>query len=144
MMKIMPLRLMKSRDGSAAVEFALIAPLLFALLLGVLQIGVGMQNYNAIRAVSADVARYAVINYQTGNRLSRTQLQDYTYGVASAPPYGLQRNRITASVTQAEVQRVTGATEYTIQLDYTVPSVLGMLGVAEIPMTYTRAIFVIV
>ena len=70
--------LRKDQRGSVAVEFALIGPLLIGMLMGVLQIGVGMQNYNALRGISADVARYSVINYQTANRLTVGQLQDYT------------------------------------------------------------------
>jgi Flp pilus assembly protein TadG len=135
--------LRRSRDGSVAVEFALIGPVLIGMLLGVLQIGIGMQNYNALRGISADVARYAVVNYQTSNHLTISQLQDYTNGLASNAPYGLTRNRFTASVSPAASQRVAGATEYTMVLTYNVPTMLGIFGMADIPLTYNRPIFVI-
>lgn len=134
---------LRDRSGSVAVEFALVGPVLIGLLLGVLQIGVGMQNYNALRGISGDVARYAVINYQTANRLTETQLQDYAYGLATSPPYGLQRSRVVASVSLATNQRVSGATEFTIRLRYQVPSVLGVIGIPEVPLSYTRPIFVV-
>jgi Flp pilus assembly protein TadG len=130
-------------EGSVVVEFAIVGPVLITLLMGVLQIGVGMQNYNALRGISADVARYAVVNYQTSNRLSTSQLQTYATGIASAPPYGLIRSRFQPTITTAATQRVAGATEYTIQVTYRVPSVLAIAGVGEIPLTYSRPIFVV-
>jgi len=133
----------KNADGAAAIEFALIAPMLFGLMLGVLQIGIAMQNYNALRSVSADVARYAVVNYQTSTRLSVSQLQDYAYSVGTTAPYALQRQNLTTSVRMATTQRVTGATEYTIALTYNVPSVLSVIGIGNIPLSYSRPIFVV-
>lgn len=136
-------RLRRSDDGSVIVEFALLAPLFIGLFMGVLQIGVGMQNYNALRGISGDVARYAVVNYQTSNRLTTSQLQDYANGVATQAPYGLVRSRFTATINTATTQRVTNAVEYTVTLRYTVPTVLNVLGVDEIPITFTRPIFVV-
>jgi len=136
-------RLRGDRQGSVAIEFALIGPVFITMFLGVLQIGIGMQNYNAMRGISADVARYAVVNYQTANRLTTSQLEDYARSVAAAPPYGLTRSRLTASVALATTQRVAGATEYTMTLDYTVPSVLGIMGMQDIPLSYDRPIFVV-
>lgn len=136
-------RLRGDRQGSVAIEFALIGPVFITMFLGVLQIGIGMQNYNAMRGISADVARYAVVNYQTANRLTTSQLEDYARSVAAAPPYGLTRNRLTASVALATTQRVAGATEYTMTLDYTVPSVLGIMGMRDIPLSFDRPIFVV-
>lgn len=135
--------LRQNQTGSVAVEFALVGPLLIGMLMGVLQIGVGMQNYNALRGISADVARYSVINYQTANRLTTSQLQDYANSVASNAPYGLVRNRFTATIQAAATQRVTGATEYTITLNYDVPTMLSIIGIGEIPLSYSRPIFVI-
>lgn len=135
--------LRQNQSGSVAVEFALVGPLLIGMLMGVLQIGVGMQNYNALRGISADVARYSVINYQTANRLTTGQLQDYANSVASTPPYGLVRSRFTATIQAAATQRVTGATEYTITLNYDVPTMLSIIGIGEIPLSYSRPIFVI-
>jgi len=136
-------RIRNSDKGSVAVEFALIGPAFIAMFMGILQIGIGMQNYNALRGVSSDVARYAVVNYQTSNRLSASQLQDYANGRASAPPYGLARTRFSAAINVATTQRVAGTTEYTMRLTYRIPSFLGVIGLGEIPLTYSRPIFVV-
>lgn len=143
MMAALLRRLRMDRDGSVAIEFALIGPALFGMLLGVLHIGIGMQSYNALRSVSGDVARFAVVNYQTRNRLSASQLENYADGRASQAPYGLQRSRFEAHMVQATTQRVGGAVEYTLQLTYMVPTLLGVLGIDEFPITYTRPVFVI-
>lgn len=136
-------RLRRNADGSVIVEFALLAPLFIGLFMGVLQIGVGMQNYNALRGVAGDVARYAVVNYQTDTRLTTSQLEDYANGRATTAPYGLVRGRFTATIALAATQRVTGATEYTMSLRYTVPTMLNVIGIDEIPIRYSRPIFVV-
>lgn len=136
-------RLRREDRGSVAVEFALVGPMLIGMLMGVLQIGIGMQNYNALRGVSADVARYAVINYQTGNRLNSSQLEEYATGVATTAPYGLNHERFMTQVSVATTQRVTGATELTIRLTYNIPTFLGIFGIDEFPVVYTRPVFVV-
>ncbi len=128
--------------GSAAVEFALIGPAFLALFFGVIQIGSGMQNYNALRGISAEVARHAVVSRQTGAQVNPNNLQTYATTKATAAPYGLQDSRFVATVTQPAT-RVTGATEYTIRLTYNVPTFLGFIGVDNIPLTYTQSVFVV-
>lgn len=136
-------RLGRDASGSAAVEFALIGPAFIGMFMGVLQLGMGMQNYNALRSISADVSRYAVVNYQTRNRLNTAQLQDYAHGIASAPPYGLIRARFAVEITVAANQRVTGANEYNVHLTYRIPTFLAIFNISDIPLTYDRPIFVI-
>lgn len=140
--------LRRNRDGSVVVEFALIGPALLAMLFGVLQFGIGMQNYNALRSISADVARYAVIDAQDAAansdmtmRDTNVELQDYAEEIATRAPYGLQADRLTATVTSVPT-RVDGSSERTITLQYNVPSVLGMIGIDSIPITYTRPVFI--
>lgn len=136
-------RLGRDASGSAAIEFALIGPAFIGMFMGVLQLGMGMQNYNALRSISADVSRYAVVNYQTRNRLNTAQLQDYAHGIASAPPYGLIRARFAVEITVAANQRVTGANEYNVHLTYRIPTFLAIFNISDIPLTYDRPIFVI-
>ena len=143
MMKKFISALMLDQTASAAVEFALIGPLFLTMFMGVMQIGIGMQNYNALRSISADTARYAVVNYQRGNQLTAIQLQTYASNVAKAPPYGLQSTRFVSFVSTPITQRISGATEFQIRLTYRVRSWLGLIGIGEIPLTYTRPIFVL-
>ena len=135
--------LRSDRTASAAVEFALIGPAFITMFFGVLQFGIGMQNYNALRSISADAARYAVVNYQRRNLITAIQIQDYARTVATAQPYGLSRSRFTPFVSTPVIQRVGGATEFQIRLTYNIPTFLGVIGMDDIPLTYTRPIFVI-
>ena len=131
------------RTAAAAVEFALIGPMFLGMFFGVMQIGIGMQNYNALRSISADTARYAVVNYQTSNQVTAIQMQDYATTVAAAPPYGLRSANFVAFVSTPATQRVAGATEFQIKLTYTIPTFLQVIGIGAIPVTYTRPIFVL-
>lgn len=135
--------LLRATDGAAMIEFAILAPAILSMMLGVFQIGIGMQNYNALRAVAAETARYSVVNYQTSNKLSHTQLQNYARSIASGSPYLLKTDRFNATISQAAVQRVTGATEMTITVTYQVPTVLSVIGIDDIPLSFSRPIFVV-
>lgn len=135
--------LVRDQTASAAVEFALIGPLFLTMFMGVMQIGIGMQNYNALRSISADTARYAVVNYQRGNQVTVIQLQTYANNIAKAPPYGLERTRFVSFVSTPINQRVTGAAEFQIRLTYRVRTLLSIVGIGEIPLTFTRPIFVL-
>lgn len=135
--------LRSNQTAAATVEFALIGPAFIAMFMGVLQVGIGMQNYNAMRSISADTARYAVVNYQKGNQLTAIQLQTYASNIAKAAPYGLESTRFVSFVSTPVTQRVSGATEYQIRLTYSVRTLLEVIGIGAIPISYTRPIFVI-
>jgi Flp pilus assembly protein TadG len=141
-------RLLQDQDGSVMVEFALIGPAMLAMLMGVLQFGIGMQNYNALRSISAEVARYAVVDAQDAAahsdmtmRDTNTELEEYAREIAHVPPYGLQASRFDVTITSVET-RVEGTSERTIELEYRIPSMLGMIGINSIPISYSQAVFI--
>ena len=136
--------LYQDRSGSVMIEFALIGPTMIAMLFGVLQMGLAMQNYNALRGISADAARYAVVNYQSLNELNDTQIEAYARNLAVNAPYGLIAANIDVSLTTPGTQRVAGATEKSLNLSYRIPSVLTIIGIGNIPISYSRPIFLIV
>ena len=144
MMKKLVARLLPDQTASAAVEFALIGPIFLGMFLGVMQVGIGMQNYNALRSISADTARWAVTNYQAGDQKTAIQMQQKATDLAAAAPYGLEVSpRFTVFVSSPTAQRVAGATEFRITVTYQVRTLLSVIGIGEIPLTYTRPIFVI-
>lgn len=112
------------------------------MLLGVLQIGIGMQNYNALRGVAADVCREVAVEFQKSNALSNSQIQSLTRASAIQAPYLLDGNSLDVSVVDAATQRVTGAREMTLTITYTVPSVLSIIGLNPFDIGYSRPIFV--
>ncbi len=136
-------KLFRDEDGTAMIEFAILAPLIMGAFLGVMQIGIGMQAYNALRNVSADTSRYALVEYQKDNQIAVTAIETHAKTIAAQSPYGLTGGVFDAIVTQPANQRVSGATEYQILTTYQIPSILGFLGINSIPISYTRPIFVL-
>ncbi|MCW1403304.1 pilus assembly protein [Novosphingobium sp. MW5] len=135
--------LRRNSQGAATVEFALLGPIMITMMMGVLQFGIAMWNYNSLRGIASDVARYAVINYQSNNKLTNSQLRDYTEAVATQAPYGMALENLTITVTTANTQRVSGATELTLTVNYNVPTLLSVAGVGTIPMSFSRPIFLL-
>lgn len=133
-------RLLKDCRGVTVVEFALAAPVLMLLVMGVLQLGIAMQNYNALRDLSADVARYALVEHQTGNVLAPSQLRIYAIARATGAPYLLNAQRVDALVTVPE-QRVPGVRELQLTVSYQVESFMDFAGIEMPFLTYTRPIF---
>lgn len=135
-------KLRRDNTGAAIVEFALIAPVFMLMTFGVVHVGMLLQNYNAIRNLSADVARYAMVQKQTGNSLSNTQLRTYAITQAEGAPYLLVRDRVNAVVETPLVQRVTGLQERTITITYQMEGVLDWAGIDAPFVTYSRPIFI--
>jgi Flp pilus assembly protein TadG len=135
-------RLLLRRDGAAAVEFGILAPVIITMLLGVLQVGIAVQNYNALRGVSADVTRYAMIQYATGNKLSNSQMTDYTRSVAQSAPY-LLNSLMNVSITDATTPQVSGVKEKTLTIEYQIPSIVASLGLSGPYITYSRPLFLV-
>ena len=139
----LPGRLARECGGSTAIEFALIAPTLMILLLGTIQVGVGMQEYNALRGVAGDVARYAVVNYQTNNKVSTSTLETYGSSVARGSPYNLPAEGLLITVTQPGTQRIAGATELTVTVRAQVNNILKFVTFNDYYITYSRPIFLL-
>ncbi|MEO6041775.1 MAG: TadE/TadG family type IV pilus assembly protein [Croceibacterium sp.] len=135
-------RARRDSRGSVAVEFAILAPAVFTMMFGVFQVGLGLQNYNALRNVSAEVARYAMVQYATGNKLTDTQLSSYANALGTSGTYLLKSENLNATVATAATQRVTGVTEKTLTLSYRIPSLLASLGLNGPQLTYSRPLFV--
>ena len=125
------------------LEFALLSPLLLGAMFGVLQIGIGMRDYNSMRSIAADTARYAVTNYQADNKLSLTAIENYGVSIAKAAPYTLVANGLSVAVTKPATQRITGVSELEVKVTYTTASQLEIIGIKNpFSFTFTRPIFV--
>ena len=131
------------RRGTAIVEFGLLGGFFIALLVGVLQIGLALQAYNAMRSVSADVARYATVQYQTDNTISNEQIEDFAIARATRAPYLMNSQDVTITAVNAADQRVAGAREITLTVEYQVPTIMGLFNWVSPILTFSRPIFVI-
>lgn len=86
---------LRSERGQAAVEFALVAPILIALLLGILQAGIAFNHYVAVtdaaraaarKAITARVSGITVADIQAAARSAAADLDTSQLGVTVADP----------------------------------------------------------
>ena len=133
-------RVLSDRRGSAAVEFAILGPVLISMLLGVLMIGTQMQNYNALRSIAYDVSRYTVIEYQKDNKLTADQINLVTANIAGRSPYNLSRDELSSTVVE-QASGITGAKKFVLTLSYTPMDISGILP-ASPTLTETQSIIV--
>ena len=132
-------RLKQQEHAVASVEFAMLAPVLIAMMFGVLQIGLAAQNYSAVRNVSADVARYTMIQYTTGHPMPDDVVIARTKAIAEAGPYYLSAPpRLQASVADVTTPQVPGTIEKTLTITYQIPTLLDHLGVRGPTISYSR------
>jgi Flp pilus assembly protein TadG len=135
-------QLRRNRAGSTVVEFALLAPVFLTTIFGVIQTGMAMQEYNALRSVASDVARYAAVQRQKGQVITTTSLETYGTTVAGSPLYRLPASGLLITVTQPTT-RIAGATEYSITVRAKVTNVMVFGAFSDYYITYSRPIFVL-
>lgn len=135
--------LRKEQGGAAAIEFALLAPVFFLLFLGVLQVAVYLQNYNAVQSLASDGARYVLVEYQKNNKLTDTQIQQVVRGEAVNAPYMLDTDRLTVTIDRSGTSRITGATEIDIELEYQLSDWLPGVDLPLTKVKYSRPVFVV-
>ncbi|GJD57412.1 TadE/TadG family type IV pilus assembly protein [Methylobacterium dankookense] len=63
-------RILRRRDGAAAVEFSLIAPLLLAILLGIMAFGSFLGFAHSLQTVASEAARAAVAGLDPAERIT--------------------------------------------------------------------------
>lgn len=128
-------------NGTAAIEFGLLAPVFIAMLVGVLQVGDWMQSYNAMRNSIAETARNVSVEYQTDNRLTDVQISQYGFATATTAPYLLNTDNVEIDVDQPDVQRIAGARELELTITYQMSSFLSVIGIEGPTVSYSRPLF---
>jgi hypothetical protein len=135
-------RLARDPRGSVLVEFAMLAPALLILLLGVFQVGVHVQNYNAARNLAADGARWTVVQYQRGNALTAEQVALGIDALGRGPKYNLDADRLNVAVNEP-ASRIGGVQEMEINITYDAPGFLGFADVPALDIAYERPVFLL-
>lgn len=133
----------RNDKGSAVVEFALLAPVFLMLLFGVLQVGVYLQNYNAVQSLASDGARYVMVEYEKSNELSDEQIRQVILGEAVNSPYLLDTDRLNITVDSTGASRVTGATEIDLTIQYTLDDFVPYWEIPGTTITYSRPVWVV-
>lgn len=123
------------------MEFALIAPLLIGLVLGVFQIGLYATNYAAMRSLTSDVSRYAVVEYQKDNAITVGEIQSSVHSLAAGAPYNLDNERLDVAVTEL-TSEIGDARKFNIALTYAPNNLVSLLGVDALELSYARSVYV--
>lgn len=135
--------LRRDTRGAILVEFAIVGPAFVVLLFGVFQAAVWMQNYNAVRSLASDSARKVLIQYQRDNTLSNTQITALVINTAVSAPYMLNGANLDVDVSNAADQRVAGAREIELAIDYDPPIFLPFVPLDQFTVSYSRPVFVV-
>lgn len=133
----------RDRTASMAVEFALLAPVFLAMFVGLFQVSVYLQNYNAVRSLASDAVRVVTVEYQKDNTLSEVQIESIILGMAVNAPYLLKTDQITIDVTTEPGSRVNGATELTVAITYLEEDWLPFVDLPDLTLEYERPVFVV-
>jgi Flp pilus assembly protein TadG len=101
-------RLARSRKGASAVEFAVISPLFFLLLAGILEFGQAFRIQHALSSAARQGARAAVIQGATASLVS-TKVRDHCTrvlgnGAAEVTVTLLLNGQVTTDLSQAQGQ----------------------------------------
>jgi hypothetical protein len=134
-------RLKRDRSGAAAVEFAILAPIFFAMLFGVLQVGIEMWSYNSLRSIAADTGRYTMVEYQKQNQINDDQIRSKALAIAVNPPYEFDIDQFDPAVTVPATD-ITGMKKFMLSFTYTPMSVLGFIGIPAPQLSIERPIYV--
>lgn len=134
-------RLRRDRSGSTIVEFGILAPAIVTLFLGILQVGIWMHSYNALRSIAADTGRYTAVQYQRVNYISNIDMATWARDRA-IDDYLFDSDRVSTDVTDATNQQIAGVTEKTLTITYRYESLMGIIGVGDQDVSFSRPIFV--
>jgi Flp pilus assembly pilin Flp len=134
-------RLRRNAAGSTIVEFAILAPLVVTLFLGILQVGTWMQSYNALRSVAADTGRYTAVKYQRAQYIDNLAMATWARDRA-IDVYLFKGPDISTNVQDAANQQIVGVTEKTLTITATYESLLAIIGIEDQTVSYSRPIFV--
>lgn len=136
--------LLADQRGATAIEFGLVAPAFLMMLLGVFQVGIWVQSYNAMRDAAQRTAREVSVEYQTDNRLSNAQIEDFGLGIATTAPYMLDADSTLVEVDAggAPPQTIAGTRKMTLTITYQMPSFLSFADIDGPEVTFSRALFV--
>ena len=135
-------QLTDDRSGSAIIEFAILAPMIFAMLFGVIQVGLQMWSYNSLRAIVADTARYTMVEYQKSNQLTTDQIESKATAIAVNSPYDFNIDDIGTLDVTNPASDIAGMTKFQLTMSYTPPTVLDFTGIRAPTLTITRPIYV--
>ena len=136
-------KLRRDARGTTLVEFALASPILIMFMLAVMQIGMTMQAYSALREVISSGGRAAMVAYQdkSDGVMTETQVEDMIKTRASAAGHRLRADDLTVDVTITD-DNVLLAKKIQIDLDYDVELVIPFWKTSALTLSESRMFYV--
>lgn len=138
-----PVRLRHDERGSVLIEFALLAPVFLTLLIGVVQVGLHMQNATAVRNLAADGARFAVVQYQRERHSPTEVIETWIRSEGVGGKYNLNTDRLGVTVTEQTPSRIAGSIEMKIRVTYSAPDFLAFVPGDVLELQYERPVFLL-
>lgn len=135
-------RLHRDESAVSVVETAFLLPVLIGMLISVLQVGLYLQAQNAVRGVGGEISRYMAVESQKRSALCPGQIEDRALGIAITAPYALKSDQIEIAVTDSAVQNIDRVRQMDVNVDYTVPNIMGFAKWGLLDIDYTRQIFI--
>lgn len=126
------IQLGEDRGGAAALEFAIVAPVFFALLFGVVQLGILFQAQSGLRNSVEDAARYATTWPKPSTSAIQTRITNNRFGLI---PANIGTPSIVFS-SGAAPNYVTISMTYNISVNY-------VLGTQNITLSESRKAFTV-
>ena len=88
----------RGEEGAVAVEFALVLPLLLAILLGIVCFGQYFSIAHSLQQLAAESARHSVLELSEANRMAKAE--EYILGASSRLPI-LQSGKVSHAISPA-------------------------------------------
>lgn len=126
-------RLIRSSKGAGAVEFALIAPVIFAFIVGLSQLGMLFFANAGLKSAVAEGARYATVFPRPTDAQIAARISDRGYA--------MQAEQITTSPAVVS-GTVNGRNYVDITMTYSVPLDFIFFTTTPVSMTESRRVFV--
>jgi Flp pilus assembly protein TadG len=125
-------RLLRSERGAGAVEFALAAPILFAMIIGIAQLGILFWANAGMTNALAEGARLALVFPRPTDAEIQTRISDRRFG--------LDPTRL-GTPTIAHGATADGTTYADITMTYTVPIDFVFYRISNFTLTQSRRVF---
>lgn len=133
-------RLRSDVAGATLLEFALLAPLLISMMIGVLQVGVWVQAYNAVRNIVNDTTRFAMVEYQRGNKISDEAIENRALELAGSGKYNLDESLFLPRVSTKSTE-VNGIKQRKLAISYRAPEFMPLISTVAPNISYSRDLY---
>lgn len=141
-MKMALSRLVRNEHGSTVVEFALICPMLIAVMLSVLEVGEALRSNTGVRDLLGWAGRRAVVARQNNTAITTAALNNEIRAEAVKRYYNIETARLTVQSSIVPNVALITVDEVRIDLTYSHPLSVPFVPITSIPISVSRTFYV--